>query len=81
MNNYLMMIYNNETLEEMSIEVGVYDFITFIYSKLTPLYELDKYSSYIWDLLKVNENTMIYECSLFYENLDNEMFKKLKNLN
>ena len=79
MNNYLMMIYNNQTLEEMSIEVGVYDFITFIYSKLTPLYELDKYSSYIWDLLKVNENTMIYECSLFYENLDNEMFKKLKN--
>ena len=79
MNNYLTMIYNNETLEEMSIEIGVYDFISFIYSKITPLYELDKYASYIWDLLKVNENTMIYECSMFYENLDNPTFKKLKS--
>ena len=78
LNNYLMMIYNNQTIEEQSFEMGVPDFISFIYDKITPIYELNKYIYYIKDLLKVTEMTMNYECSLFYENLDNELFLKLK---
>ena len=79
MNNYIMMIYDNNTLEEMSMEIGGNDFITFIYEKLALLYELDNYVKYIQNLLKVTENTMIYECSKFFEDLNNELFIKIKN--
>ena len=79
MNNYIMMIYDNNTLEEMSMEMGGNDFITFIYEKLALLYELDNYVKYIQNLLKVTENTMTYECSKFFEDLKNELFIKIKN--
>ena len=78
MNNYLIMIYGNITLEEFSNGMG-FDFISLIYEKITQLYELKKYQKYLKNLLKTTEITMIYECSRFYENLDNDIFKQLKD--
>ena len=76
--SYLLMIYNNQTIGELAIEMGVYDFIDYVYSNLTPLYELDYYASYLMDLLQVTETNIIYDCSEFYENLNNDVFEKLK---
>ena len=79
MNNYLMMIYNNYTFEEISIKFNSEDFTGFIFNKLTPIYELDKYTNYLLDVLKDTEMTIFYDCSDFYDNLDNDLFKRIKN--
>ena len=79
MNNYLMMVYNNSTLDEISMEMAVPDFISYTYQQLSSLYELKNYIKYIQDLLKVTEMTMEYECSKFYQNIQNEVFLTLKN--
>ena len=78
MNNYLLMIYNNQTLEEISLKFSDEDFINFIFSKLSALYELDKYTNYIFDVLKLVESNMFYDCSDFYDNLDSDFLEKLK---
>ena len=78
MNNYLIMIYDNQTYDELSKSYNSSDFMAFIYKKVTPLYELDKYASSLLNVLKITELTMFYDCLDFYENLDNEIFKKLK---
>ncbi len=78
MNNYLLMIYNNQTLEEISLKYNDEDFIKFIFSKLSALYELDKYTNYIIDVLKLVESNMFYDCSDFYDNLDSDFLEKLK---
>jgi hypothetical protein len=78
MNNYLMMIYDNQTYDELSKRYNSSDFMAFIYKKITPLYELDRYASSISNVLKITDLAMIYDCLDFYENLDNEIFKKLK---
>jgi len=79
MDHYLLMIYSNQTLREISIENETEDFVNLIYSKLTPLYKLEKYTYYLTDLLKTTENTMFYDCSDFYENLENDNLRQLKN--
>ena len=78
MNNYLIMIYDNQTYEDISKRYNSEDFMVFIYNKITPLYKLDKYTDYIIDVLKITEMTMFYDCFDFYQNLDNEFLKKLK---
>ena len=77
--SYLMMIYNNQTLEELVSEMKVYDFVNYLYSELTSLYKLNKYSEYLVDVLKITEMTMVYDCSEFYDNLEHEIFEKIKN--
>ena len=78
MNNYIIMIYSNMTIEEINNGIG-YDLISLNFEKITYLYELKKYQKYLMNLLKTTEMTMIYECSRFYENLDNDIFIKLKD--
>ena len=77
LNSYIMMIYYNQTIEDISFHLGE-DYISFIYSRIAALYKLNNYKNYIKDFLIVNEMTMIYECSEFYENLENDLFIKLK---
>ena len=79
MNNCMMMIFNNKTLEEISIEFESNDFISLTYSLFVPVYELNKYEKYINDVHNIVEMTKFYDCSGFYENIDIEAFIKLKN--
>jgi hypothetical protein len=78
MDYYLLMIYSNKTLKEISIENESEDFVNLIYSQLTPLYKLEKYTYYLNNLLKTTENNMFYDCSDFYENIDNDFLRQLK---
>ena len=78
MDYYLLMIYCNQTLKEISIENESEDFVNLIYNKLAPLYQLEKYTYYLNNLLKITENNMFYDCSDFYENLDNDFLRQLK---
>ena len=78
MDYYLLMIYSNQTLKEISIENESEDFVNLIYNKLAPLYQLEKYTYYLNNLLKITENNMFYDCSDFYENIDNDILRQLK---
>ena len=75
--NYLIMIYDNQTLEEISLNYETKDFISYIFNELTPIYSLGKYNKYLNDnnlsIIEDNEN-----CYDFYNNLNNDIFKELR---
>ena len=77
--NFLIMIYNNQTLEEISSSYESKDYISYIYSKLTYLYQADKYKKSMSSIIKLKEMNINYNCSNFYENLKNDFFKSLLN--
>ena len=77
--NYLIMIYNNRTLEEISMDYDSKDFISYIYSELRILYGTGKYDKYIVNIFNTSDIDRIYDCSTFYETLDNEIYLKIKN--
>ena len=79
MNNLLIMIYNNKTLDDFSETVETKDYISFIYNKLKDLYYSGKLFNKIKDIISINtdENTN-FDCLSFYNNLDNELFNELK---
>ena len=75
--NYLLMIYDNQTLEEISEDYETKDFISYIFNELTPIYSLGKYNKYLNDknlsLIEKNE-----DCQDFYNKLKNEIFIELR---
>ena len=77
--NYLLMIYNNQTLEEISMDYDSKDFISYIYNELTPLYSIKKYDKIIDKTILINELENNYNCTDFYYNLDNEFFTQIKS--
>ena len=55
-------------------------YISYIYSKLTNLYQADKYQNIIISITKFGENhNLNYDCSEFYNNLNNKLFSSLLN--
>jgi hypothetical protein len=76
--NYLMMIYNNQTLDEISSAYESKDYISYVYRKLTNLYEAEKYTDSLSSLFAIKNVKSIYNCTCFYENLENEIFTNLK---
>jgi hypothetical protein len=76
--NYLIMIYNNKTLEEISDEYDSKDFISYIYSELMPFYGVGKYDKYIKNMFNTSDIDRIYDCKTFYRNLDSEIFKQIR---
>ena len=79
MNNFLLMFINNKTLEDFSSNLEQKDYITYIYTKLTYLYEGDKYFFLFNDIATLNDQTIEYDCWEFYHNIDNDYFNQLKN--
>ena len=79
MNNFLLMFINNKTLEDFSSNLEQKDYITYIYTKLTYLYEGDKYFFLFNDISTLNDQTIEYDCWKFYQNIDNDYFNQLKN--
>ena len=77
--NLLIMIFKNETLEELNVLYQTKDFISLIYSKLEKLYETRQYLVSISKYLTTTEITMDYDCLEFYQNLDNPVFIKVKD--
>ena len=79
MTNLLTMIYNNRTLGEISLSFKTKDYISYIYTKLTNLYQADKYKDIIVSITKLGDKNLNYDCSYFYNNLNNELFSSLLN--
>ena len=75
---FLLMIYNNQTLEEISMNYETNDYISYIYKKLTNLYEAEKYIDSISTITKLNNINEDYNCSTFYESINNEFFDNLQ---
>ena len=73
--NYLLMIYDNQTLEEISDEYESKDFISYIFNELGPLYSLAKFGKYK-SIIDYSEKN--YNCFDFFNNYENEISKKLK---
>ena len=79
MNKFLIMIYNNQTLEEISSSLESKDCILDIFEKLKNLYEDDKYFNSLNDIATINDRNIDFDCQIFYQNIDNIIFKQLKN--
>ena len=79
MNNFLLMFAKNQTLEDISRTVEGNDYINFAFNKLTYLYRGDKYFNRLGNIDTFNDRTIIYDCNLYYKNLENELFISLKN--
>ena len=79
MNNFLLMIFNNQTLDDLSETVEEKDYIKYVFTKLTNLYEGDKYFNLLGNFESINDKNIIYDCLLYYKNINNEIFNSLRN--
>jgi len=80
MTTLLMMIYNNQTLNEISLTFKTKDYISYIYTKLTNIYQADKYQDIIISITKFGEKNIVsFDCTDFYNNLNNKLFSSLLN--
>jgi len=75
--NFLLMIYNNQTLEDISEPYKPNDYMSYIYTKLANLYESDRYKQHISKVFEMRETDMSYDCEDFYKNLDHVLYLKL----
>jgi hypothetical protein len=66
MTNLLAMIYNNQTLDEISLSFKTEDYISYIYTKLTNIYQADKYKSIILSITHLGAKDLNYDCTHFY---------------
>ena len=79
MNNFLLMLTNNQTLDDLSSSVEGKDYINFIFSKLTDIYQGDKYFYSLTDIPTIYDNNINFDCKVFYQKLSNSLFEQLKN--
>ena len=73
MNNYLLMIYDNKTIEEISLDYDSDDFISFIFTEITPLYSLSKFNDYLSNMINTSITKSIF-CQEFYESINSELY-------
>ena len=78
MNNFLLMFMKNYTVEDYSLNSEGKNYIIKIYTKLTNLYEGDKYFNSLNDIATLNDKTIKYDCWQFYQTLDNDFFDELR---
>jgi len=79
MNNFLIMIFNNQTLDDISSSIEGKDYIKYIYNKLTDIYIADQYFYMLDEIPTINDYNIKFDCKLFYQNLKNDLFEQLKN--
>ena len=75
--SYLLMIYDNQTLEEISKEYESNNFISYIFTELTPLYNLGKYNKYINNNNYLSAIESSENCWDIYISLNIDIFNKL----
>ena len=73
------MLYNNQTLDDIPKPSEDSDLFLYIYETLPNLYQMNKYSSYLKNFEKTSGSSISYECSSFFNQLDNKIFSELKN--
>ena len=78
MNNFLLMFLSNQTLNYFGKKEDTKDYISYIFSKLTNLYEGDKYFNSLNYINSINDKNINYDCLLFYTKLNNDFFDQLK---
>ena len=80
MNNLLIMIYNNETLDDFSQSVQTKDYVSYIFTKIGQLYDAGGIFMKLNFLTPAYSNDKIdFNCWLFYQNLQDDLFEKIKN--
>ena len=80
MNNLLIMIYDNQTLADISQSIQTTDYISYIFTKLTQLYDAGGVFIKLNFLSPVYNNDNInFNCWLFYKTLQDDLFEKIKN--
>jgi len=79
MTNLYIMIFNNKTLDDISQDLATQDFIALSYNDIYSLYDKGKYFNSVLDLIVFNVYNMPFECSKFYELLNNSVYDKLMN--
>ena len=80
MNNLLIMVYNNQTLDDISQALQAKDYISYIFIKLGQLYDAGGIFSQLTFLTPVyNNDNIYYDCWLFYKTLQDDLFDKIKN--
>ena len=73
------MLFNNQTLDDISSSIEGKDYINYIYSKLTDLYQGDKFFYSLGDIPTINDNNINFDCTVFYQKLNNNLFEELKD--
>ena len=80
MNNLLIMIYDNQTLDDFSQSIQTKDYISYIFNKLTQLYEAGGIFMKLNFITPAYTNDNInFNCWLFYQTLQDDLFEKIKN--
>ena len=81
MTSFYLMLFNNHTLEDINTKtsLGPNDLISSAFNSLINLYDARKYLKVMNDIIKFNDDNIIYDCYDFYDNLENEFFYLLKN--
>ena len=77
MANFLMMIYTNQTFDDVSSHLENRDFTAHMYNKLTDLYKAGGYLDKMQDYMINTENNIKYDCKEFYETMNNDFFNKI----
>ena len=73
LNNYLLMVYDNKTIEEISMDYDSDDFISLIFTEITPLYSLNKYNKYLNNMINISATKSIL-CEDFYKSVNSELY-------
>ena len=79
LSSYFLMIFDNQTLDEISMDYKSNNFIYDIFSELATAYSIGKYDKYInndnyTNIIKEKDN-----CLEFYKKLENDIFIQLHN--
>ena len=80
MNNLLIMIYDNQTLDDISKSIKTKDYISYIFTKLSQLYNaLGIFMKLNFLTPEYTNDNLNYNCWHFYKNLKDDLFEKIKN--
>ena len=80
MTSLYIMMFNNNTLDDISQIYGTQDFIASSYNDIYNLYDNGKNFNSVLDAIVFNVYNLVFECHHFYEELNNSIFDKLKNI-
>lgn len=79
MTGLYIMIFNNNTLDDLSQNFGTDDFIAQSYNEIYNLYDKGKHFNSVLDTIVFNVYNLVFECSNFFEKINNSILDKLKN--
>ena len=79
MSNFLIIIFKNITIKELSESYKTDDYFSLIYHNLTKLYRTKKYLKDMSKYLITKESNMVYNCLDFYQSLNNKNYLELSN--